>query len=147
MDNKLKDDIYYVCCLIEYIGRATKNRRCDVIRYFDKNELSRQIKIAEVNHCLSFEQVSDETIEELGIKDGEYDTISTCRYNVPSVTSIGRVYQRLIVSVCDGKEIEQTMIDVFSSFISDEISDFNSNVYYSNPDYLKWSYLDGRLLA
>ena len=26
--------------------------------------------------------------------------------------------------------------DIFSSFITDEISDFNSNVYYTNPDYL-----------
>ena len=24
-----KDNIYYVCCLIEYIGRAAKNRRAD----------------------------------------------------------------------------------------------------------------------
>lgn len=147
MNDKLKDDIYYVCCLIEYIARTTKNRRCDVIKYFDKKELSRQIKIAEVNHCLSFEQVSDETIEEYGIKKGDFDTVSTCKYDVPSVTSIGRVYQRLIFSVCDNGDIEQTMIDVFTSFISDEISDFNSNVYYSNPDYLKWSYLDGTLLA
>lgn len=26
--------------------------------------------------------------------------------------------------------------DIFSSFITGEISDFNSNVYYTNPDYL-----------
>ena len=24
---------------------------------------------------------------------------------------------------------------------------FNSNVYYSNPDYIKWSYIEGTLLA
>ena len=26
--------------------------------------------------------------------------------------------------------------DIFSLFITGEISDFNSNVYYTNPDYL-----------
>lgn len=30
---------------------------------------------------------------------------------------------------------------------SDEISNFNSNVYYSNPDYIKCSYEAGELLA
>ena len=35
----------------------------------------------------------------------------------------------------------------FPSFITDEISDFNSNVYYTNPDYLRCSYLEGRMLA
>ena len=35
---------------------------------------------------------------------------------------------------------------VYSSFISEEISNFNSNVYYSNPDYIKCSYEAGMLL-
>lgn len=38
------------------------------------------------------------------------------------------------------------LYDVYTSFISDEISNFNTNVYYSNPDYLKQSYLFGDLL-
>ena len=53
----------------------------------------------------------------------------------------------LIVSVSSNVEIEKTIKEVFSSFISDEISNFNSNVYYSNPDYLRCSYLDGRMLT
>lgn len=35
---------------------------------------------------------------------------------------------------------------VFTSFISDAISDFNTSVYYSNPDYLQCSFEEGRLL-
>lgn len=145
MDEKKIDDIYYVCSLIEFIARKTKNHRGDVIKYFDKSDLARQLRLAQVNHCLSFEQVSDELIEEYNIKNGDFDTVSECKYTVPSHLSIGRVYQTLITSVGTG-DIEQTMIDVFSSFISDEISDFNSNIYYSNPDYLRCSYLDGKLL-
>lgn len=41
----------------------------------------------------------------------------------------------------------QAILDVFTSFLSDEISNFNSSVYYSNPDYLRCSYLEGKLLA
>ena len=39
------------------------------------------------------------------------------------------------------------ILDVLSSFITDEISDFNSSVYYTNPDYLRCSYLEGKMLA
>lgn len=147
MNDKRKDDIFYVCTLIEYIARETQNHRKDIIAYFDKEDLSRQLRLAEVNHSLSFEQVSDELIEEYNISNGDFDTVAECKYTVPSVTSIGRVYQMLVLAVCKDDNVEQAMIDVFSSFISDEISDFNSNVYYSNPDYLRCSYLDGMMLA
>ena len=43
------------------------------------------------------------------------------------------------------KKFDQ-MCDEYNSFISDEISDFNSNVFYSNPDYIKCSYEAGELL-
>ena len=147
MNNKRKDDIFYVCTLIEYIARETRNHRKDIIAYFDKDDLSRQLRLAEVNHSLSFEQVSDELIEEYNISNGNFDTVAECKYTVPSITSIGRVYQMLVLAVCKDDNVEQAMIDVFSSFISDEISDFNSTVYYSNPDYLICSYLNGMMLA
>lgn len=80
---------------------------------------------------LSFEQVADEWIEQYQIKEGTFDTISNCKYTVPSAITIGRVYQQLVLSTAKENEKAQAIIDVFSLFISDEISNFNSNVYYS----------------
>lgn len=37
------------------------------INILNKEELERQLDISEVNHCLSFEQFSDEIIEEFNI--------------------------------------------------------------------------------
>ena len=147
MTEKQKDDIYYVCSLIEFIARKTKNHRQDVIRYFSKKDIQRQLRLAEVNHCLSFEQVSDELIEDYGIKNGDFDTVKECKYEVSSVTSIGMLYQELVLSTMKKEDASQGIIDVFSSFITDEISDFNSSVYYTNPDYLRCSYLSGKMLA
>ena len=93
MTEKQKDDIYYVCSLIEFIARKTKNHRQDVIRHFSKVDVERQLRLAEVNHCLSFEQVADELIEDYGISDGDFDTVKECRYDVPSFLSIGMLYQ------------------------------------------------------
>ena len=147
MTEKQRDDIYYVCSLIEFIARKTKNHRQDVIRHFSKADVERQLRLAEVNHCLSFEQVADELIEDYGISDGDFDTVKECRYDVPSFLYIGMLYQELVLSTMKNEDAAQGIIDIFSSFISDEISDFNSNVYYTNPDYLRCSYLEGKMLA
>lgn len=128
--------------------RKTKNTRRDMISYFDESAVAHLLKAAEVNHCLSFDQVSDELIEQYGIREGTSDSVAECKYEVPYYLSIGFVYQILIMDICkENDSVAKKLIEVFSSFISDEISDFNSSVYYSNPDYLKHSYLEGRLLA
>lgn len=147
MTEKEKDDLFYVCSLIEFLARVTKNHRSTIVQVLGKKELIRQLDLAEVNYCLSFEEVSDELIEYFNIQDGDFDTVSACKYKVPSYLAIGKAYQRLVLSVRkEDSELVDTLYDVFNSFISDEISDFNSCVYYSNPDYLKWSYLEGMLL-
>ena len=142
-----KDDLFYVCSMIEFVARKTHNRDKDIVSKLSDNALKHQLKAASVNHCLSFEQVSDEWIEEYGIEEGTFDNISTCRYTVPTVLSIGRVYQTLILNVMELYEnVIEAIKTVYSSFISEEISNFNSNVYYSNPDYIKCSYEAGMLL-
>ncbi len=44
-----------------------------------------------------------------------------------------------------GGEVAELM-KIFSSFISDEISDFQTDVYYQNPNYLECCYREGHLL-
>ena len=119
MTEKQKNDVLYVCSLIETIARKTKNHRQDVIRHFTKAGIERQLRLAEVNHCLSFEQVSDELIEDLNIPDGDFDTAAECRYTVPSATSIGMLYQGLVLSTMKDEDAAQAILDVFSSFITD----------------------------
>ena len=148
MNDVQKNNLFYVCSLIEFIGRKTKNRRSTIVKILGKKELERQLELAEVNHCLSFEQVSDEIIEHFNIREGDFDSVGLCKYNVPSFQVIGKEYQRLIIDVSSEQDnIVDVLCAVFQSFISDEISDFNSSVYYSTPEYLKYSYLEGKLLA
>ncbi|MBR5336540.1 MAG: hypothetical protein IK152_00960 [Lachnospiraceae bacterium] len=147
MDKKDYNDLIYVCSLIEYIARETKNHRGDIVESLGVEGIERQLKDAEVNHCLSFEQVSFEIIEQYGIKNGDYDTISSCRYSVPAYVDIGKLYAIVIKDVSKGKDIAKTVKKVFSSFVSDAISGFNSDMYYQNPSYIEESYLAGELLS
>jgi len=142
----MNDAIYYVCCMIEYTARKTKNRRRVVAEKLGLNGIRRQLLYADINHSLSFEQVSDEWIEDYEILDGNFDSIGECKYELPSVLSIGKIYLSLVKSILSDVSDEQKIYNVFTSFISDEISDFNSNVYYSNPSYLQCSFQEGKLL-
>ena len=146
MTEKERNDYFYVCALIEYIGRETRNHRGDIVWAIGIKGIEKLLRDAEVNHCLSFEQVSDEVISYYGIEQGDFDTLSGCKYSVPSYLDIGKLYSIMVEDCAEpGKEAEELM-KIFSSFISDAISNFNSDLYYQNPDYLEWSYREGKLL-
>ena len=130
-----KNDVFYTCSLIEYIGRVTRNHRKDVVSALGTNGVKAILDSADVFHCQSFEQSADEICELFPVPEGTYDTVSNCHYKVPSYTDIGKVYQRIIFD-CTSTPGVQDVIDVFSSFISDDISDFNTATYYCNPSYL-----------
>ena len=147
MTDYQKNDLLYVCSMIEYVARKTKNHRKNIVLSLGEEGLKHQLKVANVNHSLSFEQVSDEWIEDYKIEAGNFDTISNCKYSIPTETSIGSVYQTLILLISNEDNLVEQIINVFSSFISDEISNFNSDLYYVNPNYIKCSYESGELLA
>jgi hypothetical protein len=65
---------------------------------------------------------------------------------VPSHIAIGKDYQRLIEDVSNGKSIVDTLYEVMTSFISEEISNYNSSLYYSSREYLKACYEAGMIL-
>ena len=130
MTEKERNDYFYVCALIEYIARETKNHRGDIVNQIGEDGIKKLLYDAEVDHCLSFEQVSDEVVDYYKIKQGD----------------IGKLYSIMIEDCAKpGDEVSELM-KIFSSFISDEISNFNTDLYYQNPNYLEWSYREGKLL-
>ena len=146
MTQKERNDYFYVCSLIEYIARQTRNRRGVITEILGKKGIEKQLYDAEVNHCLSFEQVSDEVIEQYKIPKGEFDTITECKYTVPEFLDIGKLYCIMIEDCAEpGREVDE-LLKIFSSFISDKISDFQTDIYYQNPNYLECSYEAGYLL-
>lgn len=146
MTEKERNDYFYVCALIEYIGRETRNHRGDIVRAIGIKGIEKLLRDAEVNHCLSFEQVSDEVISYYGIEQGDFDTLSGCKYSVPSYLDIGKLYSIMVEDCAEPEKEAEELMKIFSSFISDAISNFNSDLYYQNPDYLEWSYREGKLL-
>lgn len=146
MTEKEKNDYFYVCSLIEYIARVTKNKHGYITGILGKKGVEKLLYDAEINHCLSFDQVSDEVIEQYGILSGNFDTITACKYSIPSFMDIGKLYSIMIEDCAKPGEETEELLKIFSSFISDKISDFQTDVYYQNPSYLECSYKEGHLL-
>ena len=144
MSSNERNDLLYVCSLIEYIGRITNNYRGYVVDCIGYEGLKHLYDVASVNHNLSFEQVSDEVIKDYNIKKGSFDT-SKCSLKIPSYISIGGVYKRLVIELNDG-DIISTIYNVFNSFLSDEISNFDSDLYYQNNSYLCACFRAGKIL-
>ena len=135
-ESKDANAVFFLCSLIEYIGRATKNRRIDVVVALGDRRLRKILDLADVYHSNNIERVAFDFIVEADIKEGTFDNVLACRYAIPSFWDIGKVYKRLILSVAadEGLDVVVAVRKVYSSFIAAKIDDYNSSVYYDSPE-------------
>lgn len=143
----MKNDsaLMFTCSLIEFIGRHQKLSRSDVVKSLGEKNIARIYKYADVLHCEPIERVADEYITMAEISTGNYDNVKKCRYEVPDYWTIGEVYERLIEDVSQENVIE-TLLLVYSSWISEAISNYNSDFFYQPRDYIRECYLEGEVL-
>ncbi len=142
------NDLFYTCGLIDYIARKTENLRSDVVNYLGKERLEKIYDLADVYHCDNIERVSDDFIKEAQIGNGDFDNVGQCRYRIPSHWDIAKVYKRLIkqVSVDENIHVIDALMKVYNSFISPQIDDYNSSVYYENPSYIYECYRENHII-
>ena len=147
MENKEDNDLFFLCSLIEYIARKTKNTKKTVVEKLGKKNIQKIYDLADVYHSENIEKVSDEFIELTSIQEGDYDIITRCQYRVPSFWEIAKVYRRLIMMVnSDRNEYVETTIEVLSSWIVPHIDNYNSSMYYENPSYIYACYTEKEIL-
>ena len=143
------NDLFFVCSLIEYIARKTKNERGVVVNSLGEQTLIKLYNFADVYHCENIDKVSDELIAECHIQTGTYDNIKgVTDVRIPSHFEIGKVYERLISTIAeesDSFNFIQVTIQVFSSWIANKIDNYRSSTYYENNSYLTASYRLGHI--
>lgn len=147
-EKKEYNDIFFVCSLIDYIGRKTKNHRDVVVNAIGKDKLNHLYDLADVYHSENIDKLSDELIEQHNILAGTFDNVAAGRYAIPTHWDIGKVYKRLIVDVAvkQEKELIDALVEVYNSWLSPMIEDYNSSLYYESPGYLYESYSEGEVL-
>ena len=144
--SKEENDLFYTCSLIEYIARKTLNTKKDIINIIGKDSVGRIYRLADVYHCENIDKVSDEYIEKFNIQKGNYH-FDNYKYRIPTYFEIGKVYERLIVMVNpDPKDYVDTTVEVLTSWIIPKIDNYNSSMYYENPQYIYACYKEGYIL-
>ena len=134
MGTKNNNNLFFTCSLIEYIGRTVKQKRGDVVKVLGKNRIERIYSYADVFHCEPIEKVAWEFIEDSNMENGNFDNVALCRYTIPDYWDIGEVYERLIEDSYSDQDIVKGIWEVYHSWISDAISDYNTDFYYQPRD-------------
>ena len=142
------NDLFYTCSLIDYISRKTKNVRSYVVNKLGNERLEKIYDLADVYHCDNIERVCDDFIDDAKIEQGNFDNVADCGYSIPTYWDIGKVYKRLIKRVAEYEKIDiiSALEKVYNSFISPKIDDYNSSVYYENPEYIFECYRENQML-
>ena len=141
--------LFYTCSLIEYIGRQQKQSRAVVVKYLGREIVKRIYNYADVFHCEPIEKIADEFITRCNIPIDSFDNVGKCRYEVPDYWTIGEVYERLIEDIAgdDTDSIIDCIMDVYSSWIDDVISNYNTDFYYQSREYIFECYKEGKICA
>ena len=147
-EDQKDNDLFFVCGLIDYIARKTKNKRADIVNWLGKERLQKIYELADIYHCDNIDRVCEDFVEEAKIPNGTFDNVADCRYVIPSHSYIAKVYKRLIKQVAQEKQIDimDALIKVYNSFLSPKIDDYNSSLYYENPSYLLECYIENTIL-
>lgn len=140
----MKDDIRFMCYVMEVLSRHTDNRKSDLICKMDKDYIMSLCPNKHIYATYSPKQLANEQIEKLGISDGLFSYIWWARYNIPSPVDMACLYSSLIY-MFDGDPIDN-FIKVMSSPICDYIDDYNSSLYYENLLYIRDCIEAGRII-
>lgn len=148
MESNESNDLFFTCGLLEYIGRSTNNKRKFITEKIGIDGLTWIYKNAQVLHCENILAVIDEVVTKHGI---ENDVEKNFKYKekLPPPFWVGRTYSNLITNFVDfsdtQKLIEKTY-EVMTSWLVNDITNFNSDLFYQNNSYLKACYEEGDIL-
>jgi len=149
-EDKKHNDLFFVCALIEYIARKTKNHRNVVVNAIGKQQLQHLYDLADIYHSENMDKISDELIDKYHIEEGYFDNVAESNYDVPAIWDIGKVYKRLIIDIMNESDTDRAidvLTEVYNSWLSRKLENFNSSLFYENPDYIFQSYMAGQELV
>ena len=134
-----KNDVYFICYMIERVARKLHQRNKYVVNAIGKEKLEHLISVANVLHAENPLAVEDDWIEEYDLAEGNVDVTAVdpeLVTTIPSAIQMGKVYQRLIYdTMLPGESEVEGIIRVYNDEICDVIDNYNCSAYYE-PSYV-----------
>lgn len=147
-EDKNLNDLFFVCSLIEYVARKTKNERRVIVNALGRSGIEHYYRLAEVYHCENIDKVTAELTQKYNIPEGDYDNVARAKDSIPTFWDMGKVIYRLINEKANREDISiiDAFIDVYNSWIMRKMDDYNCSMYYENTSYQYASLVAGHAL-
>lgn len=147
-EDKNLNDLFFVCSLIEYVARKTKNERRVIVNALGRSGIEHYYRLAEVYHCENIDKVTAELAQKYNISEGDYDNVAKAKDSIPTFWDMGKVIYRLINEKANREDISiiDAFIDVYNSWIMRKMDDYNCSMYYENTSYQYASLVAGHAL-
>ena len=133
------DDLKFVCYMIERTARHIKQPNAYVVDIIGKQELLRNLSLADVLHCENPDDIVDRWIEDYQLKEGNTEILhvdKTLTPTPPTPIQMGKVYARLILStLLSTEDMGDAIIRIYHSPICQKLDDYNCSAYYE-PSYV-----------
>lgn len=71
------NNLFYLCSLVEFIGRTQGLERKAVVNLLGADNLNRIYEQADVLHCEPIEKIADEYIHYFDIQKGSFDNVGS----------------------------------------------------------------------
>lgn len=134
-----KDDLFFVCNMIERVARHVHQRNRYVVNAIGKNELYHLLSVANVLHAQNPLKVEDDWIRDYHLQPGVFDITDVDKElveRIPTALDMGNVYRRLIVDTMNSEEnYVDGILRVYNNEICDVIDNYNCSAYYE-PSYV-----------
>lgn len=133
------DDLKFVCYMVERTARRIKQPNRYVVDHIGKEELLRNLSLADVLHCENPDDVADRWIAEYHMEQGNTDVLDVDKDltpTLPTAIQMGKVYARLILSVLNAQDnLADKISEVYHSPICEKLDNYNCSAYYE-PSYV-----------
>lgn len=141
------DDLKFICYMIERTARRIKQPNAYVVEHLGKDELMRNLSLADVLHCENPDDVADRWIADYHLEDGTKDVLNVDKEltpTPPTAIQMGKVYARLIMSVLNsGDNVADKLSEVYHSPICEKLDNYNCSAYYEPSYFITRAYLQG----
>lgn len=142
-----KNDLFFICSMIERIARALKQPNSYVANCIGRDKLAEKLSLANVMHSENPEEVTARLIQEFNMKTDSYD-VADVDHNlvdkIPTVYDMGKVYMRLILStLTSAEDYADGIVRVYNNPICRIIDNYNGSAYYEPSYILTRSYYNG----
>lgn len=141
------DDLKFICYMIERTARRIKQPNAYVVEHLGKDELMRNLSLADVLHSENPDDVADRWIADYHLEDGTKDVLNVDKEltpTPPTAIQMGKVYARLIMSVLNsGDNVAEKLSEVYHSPICEKLDNYNCSAYYEPSYFITRAYLQG----